>query len=269
MRVDPQAAKGGKASFEGRDYFFCNPKCKSKFEANPLFYLEKSGTPIPFSAVEAERIYICPMHPEVRQKGPGSCPQCGMALEPEEISLEEEVNTELVDFTKRLEVSAALAVPLLFFSMSDLIPGQPVQMNLPHWFYAGIQFLLATPVVVWAGQPFFERGWSSIKSKNFNMFTLIALGTGVAYAFSVAATIFPGFFPANLHVHGGQVPLYYEAAAVIITPISSSTPSAPRRRADFADNPRRTRIAFPALRRARSSKTWPKKIRVMITAAAS
>lgn len=164
---------------------------------------------------DAERYYTCPMHPEIRQKGPGNCPICGMALEPEEISLTEVENPELADFTKRLIVSAILGIPLLLLAMSDLIPGQPVQTNLPHWLYAGIQLLLATPVVLWAGFPFFERGWDSIKSRNLNMFTLIAIGTGVAYAFSLVVTLFPGLVPHSLLSHGGQVPLYFEAAAII------------------------------------------------------
>lgn len=216
MKVDPKAAKGGKSSFEGHDYYFCNSKCKTKFDSDPHTYIHKTTETKPISAEDAERIYTCPMHPEIRQKGPGSCPICGMALEPEDISLEEEENPELIDFTKRFKVSAFLSVPLLLFAMSDLIPGQPVQMSLPHWVYAGIQFLLATPVVLWAGLPFFERGWASIKTRNLNMFTLIAIGTGAAYAFSVVASLFPSIFPESLLAHGGQVPLYYEAASIII-----------------------------------------------------
>lgn len=217
MKIDPKTAKGGKTRFEGHEYFFCNPKCKTKFDASPRAYLQKGAEPKPVSAADADRIYTCPMHPEIRQKGPGNCPICGMALEPEEVSLEESENPELVDFTRRLKVSAALSVPLLLLSMSDLIPGQPVQMSLSHWVYAGIQLLLATPVVLWAGLPFFERGWASAKTRNLNMFTLIAIGTGVAYGFSVVATFFPSIFPESLLAHGGQVPLYFEAAAVITT----------------------------------------------------
>ncbi len=164
-----------------------------------------------------DRVYTCPMHPEIREKGPGSCPICGMALEPEEVQLEESENPELVDFTKKLKLSVLLSVPLLLLAMSDLIPGQPIQHTLPHWLYAGLQLLLATPVVLWAGYPFFERGWVSIKSRNLNMFTLIALGTGVAYLYSVFATFFPNLFPETLKIHAGMVPLYFEAAAVITT----------------------------------------------------
>lgn len=169
------------------------------------------------SSEDKEKIYTCPMHPEVRQKGPGNCPICGMALEPEEISLEDEENPELKDFTKRLQVSATLSIPLVALAMSDLIPGQPVQHSMPAWLYSGIQLILATPVVAWGGLPFFERGLNSIKSRNLNMFTLIAIGTGVAYLYSVIATFFPHLFPESLKVHAGLVPLYFEAAAVIIT----------------------------------------------------
>lgn len=215
MKVDPKTAKGGHSVYAGDDYYFCNPKCKTKFDNDPHSYIHKSSTPAKISAVDIEHIYTCPMHPEVRQKGPGNCPICGMALEPDEVSLTEEENPELIDFTRRLKISAALAIPLLLLAMSDLIPGQPVQHMLPHWLNAGIQFLLATPVVLWAGLPFFERGWASLKTRNFNMFTLIALGTGVAYVFSLVGTFFPQVFPDSLRVHGGMVPLYYEAAAVI------------------------------------------------------
>ncbi|HMN67483.1 MAG TPA: heavy metal translocating P-type ATPase [Bdellovibrionales bacterium] len=212
MKIDPKTAKGGSTVYDGETYYFCNPKCKSKFDAEPARYL---GAPKPVTAEDKEKIYTCPMHPEIRQKGPGNCPICGMALEPEEVSLEEEENPELIDFSKRLKVSAVLAIPLALLAMSDLIPGQPVQHALPGWLNGIIQFLLATPVVLWGGLPFFERGWVSLKTRNLNMFTLISIGTGVAYAYSVVATFFPGIFPENLKVHGGMVPLYYEAAAVI------------------------------------------------------
>lgn len=164
-----------------------------------------------------DRIYTCPMHPEVRQKGPGNCPKCGMALEPEEVRLEETENPELTDFTKRLKLSAALSFPLAALAMSDFIPGQPIQHAVPARFLAWIQFALATPVVLWGGWPFFERGWASIKTRNLNMFTLIAIGTGVAYVYSVFATLFPNLLPETFKSHGGLIALYYEAAAVITT----------------------------------------------------
>lgn len=213
MMIDPATAKGGSTQYKDETFYFCNPKCKTKFEAEPSKYLSpKTEAP---QNVDTEAIYTCPMHPEIRQKGPGNCPICGMALEPEEVSLEETENPELTDFTKRLKVSVPLTIPLLLLAMSDLIPGQPVQHALPAWINAGIQLLLATPVVLWGGFRFFERGWASLKSRNFNMFTLIALGTGVAYLFSLFGTFFPSIFPDSMKVHGGMVPLYYEAAAVI------------------------------------------------------
>lgn len=213
MMIDPSIAKGGSLNHEDETFYFCNPKCKDKFEADPKKYLSpKAEQP---QKGDLEDIHTCPMHPAVRQKGPGNCPICGMALEPEQVSLVEIENPELTDFTTRLKVSIPLTIPLVLLAMSDLIPGQPVQHALPSWINAGIQFLLATPVVLWAGFPFFERGWASIKSRNLNMFTLISIGTGIAYLFSFVGTFFPALFPESLRLHGGMAPLYYEAAAVI------------------------------------------------------
>lgn len=211
MDVDPLNSELSTV-YNEQKYFFCNPKCKAKFEADPEKYLR---TPAPVTNADLEKIYTCPMHPEIRQKGPGNCPICGMALEPEEVSLEDQENPELVDFSRRLKISAVLTVPLALLAMSDLLPGQPVQHAIPGWLNALIQFALATPVVLWGGLPFFERGWASLKTRNLNMFTLIAIGTGVAYAYSVFATFLPNLFPENLRTHGGMVPLYYEAAGVI------------------------------------------------------
>ena len=215
MMIDPTTAKGGSIQFKAETYYFCNPKCKDKFQAEPQNYLSNK--------VEAEKnlhtevIYTCPMHPEIRQKGPGSCPICGMALEPEEITLDEKENPELLDFTKKLKLCIPLTIPLLFLAMSDIIPGQPLQHKIPLWLNSGIQFLLASPVVLWGGFSFFERGWESLKSRKLNMFTLISLGTGVAYLFSLVGTFLPSLFPESIKLHGGMVPLYYEAAAVITT----------------------------------------------------
>ena len=156
------------------------------------------------------------MHPQIRQEGPGNCPICGMALELEVVTLEEQENPELVNFTRRLWISAGLSIPLFLLAMSDLIPGQPVQSNFNPRFLVMLQFILATPVVLWGGFPFFQRGWNSLRTRNLNMFTLIALGTGVAYLYSIVATFFTGIFPENFHMHG-VVPVYYEAAAVITT----------------------------------------------------
>ena len=216
MQINPLTAKGGSSVFEGATYYFCNPKCKTKFDLEPQKYLEpKVFTPV--TEAEKQKTYTCPMHPEIRQKGPGSCPICGMALEPEEISLGDAENPELVDFTRRFKVSATLSIPLFFLAMSDLLPGQPVQHVLPNQLMAYLQFVLATPVVLWGGWPFFERGWTSIKTMKLNMFTLIAIGTGVAYLYSVVATFFPGLFPENFRAHGGMIAIYFEAAAVIVT----------------------------------------------------
>lgn len=153
---------------------------------------------------DLDATYTCPMHPEVRQKGPGSCPKCGMALEPEEITLEEPVNHELIDFKRRLLLSMVLSVPLAVGAMLEVMP------NI-------YQFLLATPVVLWGGWPFFQRGWDSLKGLHLNMFTLIAIGTGVAYLYSVVATFLPHLFPPTVQMHGGQVGVYFEASAVIVT----------------------------------------------------
>ena len=171
---------------------------------------------VQFEPSVGKQIYTCPMHPQIRQKGPGNCPICGMALEPEVVTLEEQENPELVSFTRKLWISASLSIPLFLLAMSDLIPGQPVQSNFNPRFLVMVQFILATPVVLWGGFPFFQRGWNSLRTRNLNMFTLIALGTGVAYLYSIVATFFTGIFPQNFHMHG-IVPVYYEAAAVITT----------------------------------------------------
>lgn len=214
MTVDSTKAKGGSSEYKSHIYYFCNPKCKVKFEAEPDKYL----SPKKFVPVKDDKaFYICPMHPEIRQKGPGNCPICGMALEPEEINLENVENPELIDFIKRLKVSAVLTIPLFILSMSDLIPGQPVQHLFSAWIYSLVQFLLATPVVIWGGLPFFKLGWKSLQTKNLNMFTLIAIGTGVAYLYSIIATFFPNLFPDDFKTHGQILALYYEAAAVIVT----------------------------------------------------
>src|SRR5438046_3320475 len=161
--------------------------------------------------------YVCPMHPEIVRTGPGSCPICGMALEPRTVSIEAEENPELRDMTRRLWISLALTLPLLGIAMADMLPGMPVQHALPAGWLPWIELLLATPVVLWGGWPFFQRGWSSIVNRSTNMFTLIALGTGAAYAYSVAATLAPGIFPASFREMDGMAPVYFEAAAAITT----------------------------------------------------
>src|SRR2546426_3451302 len=159
--------------------------------------------------------YTCPMHPQIVRSEPGACPICGMALEPRTISAEEEENPELRDMTRRFWVSTALTLPLLASVMGDMLPGQPLRHLISPRVAAWAQLVLATPVVLWGGWPFFVRGWQSVVNHSLNMFTLIALGTGLAYAYSVAATLAPGLFPAAFRMHGGDVGLYFEAAAVI------------------------------------------------------
>jgi P-type Cu+ transporter len=159
--------------------------------------------------------WTCPMHPQIVRDAPGSCPICGMALEPRTVGAVEGPDPELVDMTRRLWIGLVLTVPLLAFVMGDMLPGQPLRHLIPGRFAAWLQFVLATPVVLWAGWPFFERGWASIVNRSLNMFTLIALGTGMAWVYSVVGTLAPGLFPASFRTHGGEVGLYFEAAAVI------------------------------------------------------
>jgi P-type Cu+ transporter len=161
--------------------------------------------------------YTCPMHPEIIRSEPGSCPICGMALEPRTVAVEEEENPELVTMTRRFWVSLILTLPVIFLGMSDLIPGQPVQKILSMRAINWIQLALATPVVLWGGRPFFQRGWASIVNRSLNMFTLIALGTGTSFVYSLIAVLFPGIFPASFQQMPGEVPIYFEAAAAITT----------------------------------------------------
>jgi P-type Cu+ transporter len=170
-------------------------------------------SPLPVSKVE----YTCPMHPEIVRPGPGSCPICGMALEPRTVTAVVEENPELRDMTRRFWVSVVLTVPLLAVAMADMLPGMPVQQVLPGGWLAWIELLLATPVVVWGGWPFFQRGWASIVNRSTNMFTLIAMGTGVAYIYSLIATVFPAIFPASFRTMGDRPDVYFEAAAAITT----------------------------------------------------
>ena len=157
------------------------------------------------------------MHPEIVRPEPGSCPICGMALEPRTVTLEDAPNPELVDMTRRFWISAALSLPLFILAMSDMLPGQPLQHLVSPRLLTWIQFVLATPVVLWGGWPFFERGWHSIVNRSLNMFTLIAIGVGAAYVYSVVATLFPGIFPQSFYGHSGTVAVYFEAAAIITT----------------------------------------------------
>ena len=180
------------------------PKCGMALERE---------TPVISSRVE----YTCPMHPQVVRPVPGPCPICGMALEPRTVSGEEEENPELVDMTRRFWISVGLTVPLLLTAMGDMLPGMPVQHALPDGLLPWIELILATPVVLWAGRPFFERGWASVVNRSTNMFTLIAMGTGVAYLFSLVAAIAPEIFPRSLLDMNGMPPIYFEASAAIVT----------------------------------------------------
>jgi Cu+-exporting ATPase len=220
MLVDPEPARGGSFTHEGTTYHFCNPRCREKFAAEPARYLEKPlghppPPPSPGPTTPAAE-YVCPMHPEVVRSEPGSCPLCGMALEPRTVSIDEQENPELVDMRRRFWVSAALALPTALIAMSDVLPGRPLQGLISAEGAVHLQLVLATPVVLWGGLPFFERGIASIKTWNLNMFTLIALGTFAAYAFSLFATFFPRLLPHSFS-HDGAPPVYYEAAAVIVT----------------------------------------------------
>jgi Cu+-exporting ATPase len=252
MDVTPEQAAGS-LEHDGRTYFFCSQQCLEKFRSAPQRYLDPSQAPERRAPAGADVEYTCPIDPEVRQIGPGACPKCGMALEPATytppamrteytcpmhpeivrsepgacpicgMALEprqvtgEEVNPELVDMKRRFWISVALTVPILAFMISELIPGDPLLhalgMRLSQW----VQFALATPVVLWGGWPFFERAWLSVRNRSLNMFTLIGLGTGSAYVYSVFALLFPGAIPASFRNMGGQIAVYFEPAAVITT----------------------------------------------------
>ena len=258
MDVTPEDAAGS-YEFEGQVYYFCNPSCLDRFQAEPAKYLApatESGQesahgeqvrgapggytcpmhpdvhtvepgPCPECGMALEKLYetavltkteyVCPMDPEVVQDKPGACPKCGMALEPRTVTAEEEENPELTEMKRRFWISLILTVPVLFLAMSDYIPGQPIQHAMSGRLMAWIEFVLATPVVLWGGWPFFVRGWRSLVNRSLNMFTLISVGTGTAYLYSVVATLFPGIFPTSFRGEGGQVAVYFEAAAVITT----------------------------------------------------
>jgi P-type Cu+ transporter len=199
---------------EGENYYFCSASCMTKFEKAPQDHL---GDRPAQKAMPVGTQYTCPMHPEIVRDLPGSCPICGMALEPMGIPTGDEgPNPELVDFTRRLWISAVCSVPLLLITMGPML-GLPVREWIGENRAAWLEFALATPVVVWAAVPFFERAWASFVNRSANMWTLIALGVGTAYAFSVVATLVPDIFPHSFRVHAGSVPVYFEAAAVIVT----------------------------------------------------
>jgi Cu+-exporting ATPase len=210
MNVDPRTAKHT-AEYEGRTFYFCSAGCRTRFVASPAHYL--SVQPARVEPVPAGAIYTCPMHPEVRKVGPGACPICGMALEPLEVGSTGGPTPELADMTRRFWIGLAFALPVFLLDMAGHLFDlhAVISQQTANW----VQLALATPVVLWAGSPFFERGWASLRTRNLNMFTLIAMGTGVAWGYSLIATLLPGVFPAALRGHGGALPVYFEAAAVI------------------------------------------------------
>ena len=234
MTVDPATAAGS-VDHDGQTYYFCSTHCVAKFKRDPQSYLQPQPAPITIQPISIGRAktssqttasparesavdYTCPMHPEIVQKGPGSCPICGMALEPKTISLDhDEANPELVDMTRRFWVCVVLTLPVLVIGMSDLIPGDPFGSFLPMSTIQRLELVLATPVVLWGGWPFFVRAWQSIINRSLNMFTLIGIGVAVAYVFSTIAVVVPSIFPHGFREHTGEVPVYFEAAAVIVT----------------------------------------------------
>jgi P-type Cu+ transporter len=210
MTVDIKTAKH-QADYKSHTYYFCSSGCKTKFQATPTKYLDVSAKVA--APVVAGVIYTCPMHPQIQQVGPGSCPICGMALEPMTVTADSGPNHELIDMTRRFWIGLALAIPVLILEMGGHLTGLTMLLGqqLSNW----IQLVLATPVVLWAGWPFFARGWQSLRTRNLNMFTLIAMGTGVAWGYSIIATFAPTIFPAAFRQMDGAVAVYFEAAAVI------------------------------------------------------
>ena len=229
MTVAPARARGT-VEHAGRTYYFCSPHCAEKFRQDPERFLKPSppaasvrvvsimpaSAPAPSKELAATSSqYTCPMHPEVREPANRPCPKCGMALEPRTIAAADEPNPELADMTRRFWIGTALAAPLVLAAMAEMIPGSPLAHALPGILMTWIQFALATPVVLWCGWPLLDRGWQSVRNRSLNMFTLIALGVGAAYGFSVVATLFPKLIPESFRGHGGGPPVYFEAAAAI------------------------------------------------------
>ena len=217
MDVNPKTTSH-RHDHDGTTHYFCGPGCKTKFKADPEGYLSgdiQRAKAAAGAAMPADAEYTCPMHPEIVQIGPGTCPKCGMALEPMMISLDDGPNPEYVDFKRRMFVGLIFTVPLFLLAMGEVIPALNIAALVPPLWSGWVQLALATPVVLWAGLPFFERGWDSVKTGHFNMFTLVALGVGAAYLYSLVAIVAPGIFPAGFIGAEGHVAVYFEAAAVI------------------------------------------------------
>ena len=212
MAVDPLTSPH-RFELDGRSWHFCSAGCRAKFAGDPGRYLPGKAAP----PVRPDAIYTCPMHPQVRQVGPGACPICGMALEPLDVTADAGPNAELADMTRRLWTAAALTIPVVLLENGMHLIGHGFNAVVPPSQNVWLQLLLATPAVLWAGWPFFQRGWASLVSRNLNMFTLIALGTGMAWLYSLVAVVAPGLFPQGFRTPEGTVPVYLEAAAVITT----------------------------------------------------
>jgi len=226
--VVARGSEANRTEYKGRTYLFCSSGCLSKFKSDPEKYLSGSAEDRAHESKRSVEVsansvknssgsYTCPMHPEVVRDSPGACPICGMDLEPMMVTGSEQADPELARMSRRLWVSIGLSVPVFLIAMSDMIPGQPLQHNVSPVILTWIELILATPVVVWAAQPFFSRGWQSIINRHLNMFTLISVGVGVAYCYSLVAAIIPSAFPESFRDSHGQVPVYFEAAAVITT----------------------------------------------------
>jgi Cu+-exporting ATPase len=213
MTVDPATSKH-RFDHHGTAYYFCCAGCLNKFANDPAAYLGESKTDQ--ADADPNAIYTCPMDPQIRQIGPGTCPICGMALEPAEVSLDDTPNEELIDMSRRFWIGLVFAVPMFVVAMAPHAPGFHLNRLIPHEAMGWLQLLLSTPVVAWCGWPFFQRGWASLVSRNLNMFTLIAIGTGTAFVYSVIAVLLPDLFPPAFRNAAGAVDVYFEAAVFII-----------------------------------------------------
>jgi Cu+-exporting ATPase len=227
MSVDPATTKH-RAAHAGHDYFFCSAGCRDRFIAEPARYVASglapgpapasaAGAPATTAPAGAEILWTCPMHPQIVRNEPGTCPICGMALERMTPEAGDAANPELADMTRRFWIAGALSVPLLAMAMGDDLAKPTLDALVPPHIAVWVQLILGTPAVLWCGWPFFVRGWESVINRSLNMFTLIALGTGVAYLYSLIAALVPGLFPESFRSPMGEVPLYFEAAAVITT----------------------------------------------------